>query len=72
LIGHVVPVEVAVPDPRELLDTRAYLLACGLGDPAGAVQRIAKVDRRAAGAAREVTDTALARAEGGLLLAVIG
>jgi hypothetical protein len=72
LIGHVVPVEVAVPDPRELLDTRAYLLACALGDPAGAVQRIAKADRRAAGAAREVTDTALARAEGGLLLAVIG
>ncbi|MCA2991621.1 hypothetical protein [Gemmatimonas sp.] len=72
LLGHVVPVELAVPDPRELLDTRAYLLACALGDPAGAVRRIAGVDRRAVGAAREVTDTALARAEGGLLLAVIG
>ena len=72
LLGHVVPPDLAVPDPRDLLDTRAYLLACALGSPEQAVALIDAADRRAAGPVREVTDTALGRAESGALLAVVG
>jgi hypothetical protein len=72
LLGYVIPCEIAVPDPRDRLDTRAYLLACALGAPEQAVSLIDAADRRAVDAAREGTDVALGRAESGLLLAVIG
>lgn len=72
MLGRVPDSALAVPDPSDALDTRAYLLACAIGDPAGAVARIDAADRRAVGGARSITDTALVRAESGRLIAVIG
>lgn len=72
MLGVAPDLAVAVPNPRDVLDTRAYVLACVLANVDGAAALIRAADRRAQGAARDVTDRALQQVEDGVPITVIG
>jgi len=73
LLGRVPALDVACPEPTNVDDTRAYLAAVGLAvsDAPERERLVDAADRRARGAARTVTDTALMRAEDGARLALV-
>lgn len=73
LLGCVLPVEVGVADPRDELDTQAFLLAASLvGLNEGIAAAEAAYRRAASAGARAVADHSLACLEAGDLLGVIG
>lgn len=72
LLGELGPMDEVRRDPGSFEDVTARTLAAVLADWGEAAVHIERLDRRAEGPARSVTDMALARIESGMLVSAVG